>query len=213
MPLESASTIAELQQTYPLGGDVTLQGDDHLRLIKSVLKLQFPGGLGDGLNAPVIASEDEFSYLVGVTSSIQDQFDALGVRVDGLEAALNAPAGTRLTFHQAAPPLGWTQDATVDDSMMRVVSGVGGATGGTDSAITHLHTTADHQLTVAEMPAHNHSYNMSQNSAARDPSGLDVFMVNVSANTGSKGGDLAHNHGNTGLITPKYHDMVIGVKD
>ena len=126
MPLESATTISELYSNYPLGGDVVSQGDDHLRLLKAVLKSQFPGALGAGLAAPVNVSEVEFGYLVGVTSSIQDQFGVINTKL----GELNAPTGTRLAFHQASPPTGWTQDITVTDSMLRVVSGAGGATGG-----------------------------------------------------------------------------------
>lgn len=38
MGLETASTIAGLNASWPLGTDSTAQGDDHLRLIKSVLQ-------------------------------------------------------------------------------------------------------------------------------------------------------------------------------
>ena len=43
MALESATYIDELVTTNPVAGDNVSQGDDHLRLIKSVLKAQFPG--------------------------------------------------------------------------------------------------------------------------------------------------------------------------
>ena len=42
MALESASYISGLVAGNPLGTDVISQGDDHLRLIKSVLKTSFP---------------------------------------------------------------------------------------------------------------------------------------------------------------------------
>ena len=60
------------------------------------------------------------------------------------------PAGTRLAFHQAAAPTGWTQDSTagLNDSMLRMVSGVGGGSGGSDSAIENSKS----------MPAHSHSF-------------------------------------------------------
>lgn len=40
--LESATYIADLVETNPLAGDPKNQGDDHVRLIKSVLKNSFP---------------------------------------------------------------------------------------------------------------------------------------------------------------------------
>lgn len=38
MPLESGDTIADLNPLWPLGSDPKSQGDDHLRLIKTVLQ-------------------------------------------------------------------------------------------------------------------------------------------------------------------------------
>lgn len=42
MPLETGSSIADLVVTNPTPGDPKQRGDDHLRLIKSVLKVTFP---------------------------------------------------------------------------------------------------------------------------------------------------------------------------
>ncbi len=43
MGLESATYIQDLVTTNPSGGDQKAQGDDHIRLIKAVLKNTFPG--------------------------------------------------------------------------------------------------------------------------------------------------------------------------
>ena len=42
MTVETASYISQLDGTRPLSGDPKSEGDDHLRLIKSVLQTQFP---------------------------------------------------------------------------------------------------------------------------------------------------------------------------
>lgn len=42
MPIESATYVADLTPSNPLGSDPAGQGDDHLRLIKSVLLATFP---------------------------------------------------------------------------------------------------------------------------------------------------------------------------
>tara|TARA_R110002012_G_C11623468_1_gene609239 strand:- start:943 stop:1431 length:489 start_codon:yes stop_codon:yes gene_type:complete len=42
MTVETASYISQLNTAYPAAGDNISEGDDHLRLIKSVLKTQFP---------------------------------------------------------------------------------------------------------------------------------------------------------------------------
>ena len=53
MPLESANTIAQLDEQWPNGSDSVDRGDDHIRLVKSVLKKTFPGPTGNGFATPV----------------------------------------------------------------------------------------------------------------------------------------------------------------
>ena len=216
MPLELATTIEELDSTYPLGGDPTNKGDDHLRLIKSVMKLTFPGANGSGFDIPILATEAELNYLTGLTSNAQAQFNALGVRVDSLEASLPAPVGTKLSYYNAAPPVGWTQDTSKDGHMMRVVTGAGGGSGGTDDPtnFTHTHTTAGHVLTIAEMPAHDHA-GTQPGVVNLDTPQQNFNMVNSATRTGMTGGDGSHEHGDTGSapFTPKYIDMILASKD
>jgi len=76
MPLESGSTIAELDESWPLGTDLVLEGDNHVRLTKAVLKAQFPGVDGDGFKIAIISTEDELNYLQGLSSNAQVQIDA-----------------------------------------------------------------------------------------------------------------------------------------
>jgi hypothetical protein len=42
MTVESASSISQLNPAYPTGADAKSEGDDHIRLLKNVLKTQFP---------------------------------------------------------------------------------------------------------------------------------------------------------------------------
>lgn len=69
MPLEKANTLSELDMLYPLPSDPSSRGDDHLRLIKTVLKKQFPGKDGNGLNIPITLTEE---FLNGLPKAIQD---------------------------------------------------------------------------------------------------------------------------------------------
>lgn len=71
MGVEAANFINELDKTFPLSGDPVSKGDDHLRLLKSVLQNQFPNLTASALNATVA----EFNSIVGVTSGIQSQLD------------------------------------------------------------------------------------------------------------------------------------------
>ena len=72
MTVESASYISQLDTTLPTSADLISEGDDHLRLTKTVLKTQFPNF---GTTA-IAASAAEVNYSVGVTSTIQGQLDA-----------------------------------------------------------------------------------------------------------------------------------------
>lgn len=56
MPLESASYINSLNSSYPAGGDERSQGDDHIKLIKAVLKATFPS-----LSGPVNRTHQQLS--------------------------------------------------------------------------------------------------------------------------------------------------------
>ena len=66
MGLESATYISQLVATNPLATDPISQGDDHLRLIKSVLQAQFSGLAG---TTAVTSSGAELNILDGVTAT------------------------------------------------------------------------------------------------------------------------------------------------
>lgn len=134
MGVETASFLAQLNLNWPLGADSRSQGDDHLRLIKQVLKTTFPGAGGQGLASAINVTEAELNFLSGVTSPIQSQI-----------SNATFPAGTVLPFYQAAPPPGWTL-VNVDNFMLRAVNTAGGTSGGTDSPIS-----------MAVVPSHSHS--------------------------------------------------------
>ena len=66
MGLESATYISQLVATNPTATDAISQGDDHLRLIKSVLQAQFSGLSG---TTAVTSSGAELNILDGVTAT------------------------------------------------------------------------------------------------------------------------------------------------
>lgn len=73
MGLETAGFISELVATNPVGAvDDYATADDHLRLIKAVLKGQFPNFTAAAANADIA----EMNFLVGVTSALQAQLDS-----------------------------------------------------------------------------------------------------------------------------------------
>ena len=82
MSVESGTTISDLSSNWPLNGDPILEGDNHIRLLKQILKSQFPGAAGEGLASPVNLTEEEFANLAGLTSSAQSQIDAINLTLN-----------------------------------------------------------------------------------------------------------------------------------
>ena len=66
MALESGTFISQLNSNYPTASDDVSEGDDHLRLVKAVLKNQFSGLSG---TTAISSSEAELNILDGVTST------------------------------------------------------------------------------------------------------------------------------------------------
>lgn len=217
MPIETGTTISQLRNTWPLSGDPILEGDDHIRLIKSILIAQFPGSAGDGFASPILATETELNYLQGLTGNIQFQIDAI---IDG--GTLPAPVGTVMLFRQNTPPVGWVAQTDVSDHMLRAVASGGSVgIGGTDSPLsfsaTHNHTTSNTTLTLDQIPAHTHS--LDADGGSTDSPGPYVRYesdASGTVTTSSAGGGNAHNHGNTSTFTaefaPLYVDVIIAVK-
>lgn len=107
MGLESTSFLSGLDGTWPTGIDKVNEGDDHLRLLKNVLKSQFPGIGGSGFAQAITANEMELNYSVGVTSLIQPQLDnndteiaQLIIDLDAAELGVN-PIGAIIMFNAA----------------------------------------------------------------------------------------------------------------
>ena len=81
--------------------------------------------------------------------------------------AATFPKGTKLLFHQAAAPTGWTKQTTVNDAALRVVSGTtGGGTGGSlafsslfaaGKAVTLSGNVGATTLTVSQSALHQHA--------------------------------------------------------
>jgi hypothetical protein len=150
-------------------------------------------------------------------------------RKDTVDALI--PAGTKMVFAQATAPTGWTQDTSVNDRVMRVVSGSGGGVGGSWT-ISGL-TVGDTALTIAQMPLHGHAMRHKTNvegQTGSDNSG-PIVTRNMSAVTepawtgapgdaagqsiGGTGGGQAHTHGlsSNGAWRPNYVDVIVASRN
>ena len=149
MGLETGDYISDLVETNPLGTDPVSQGDDHIRLIKSILKSQFPN-----LDAAVTATPDELN-------------------------SGGVPTGSIIALGGPTPPTGWLacdgtaiSRTTYADLFNVIGTGWGAGDGSTTFNLPDLagrvlaqvstETIGDtfgddtHTLTVDEMPAHGH---------------------------------------------------------
>jgi hypothetical protein len=194
MGLETGSTIASFITSNPTSSDPVNQGDDHLRLIKSVLQAQFPGSGGLGYATAIAATETELNYVHGVTSNIQTQINNI------------LPSGTRMPFAQAAAPTGWTQDGgdNANNRMLRVVNTAGGGVGGSASPV--LNNT---------VPAHTHGFltgGQNQNHVHFD-SGHTHVVYGVQYGGAEGGGNTSLNTSNNGNVTSAPSNANIGVNN
>jgi microcystin-dependent protein len=222
MGLESVTYIADLNTAWPLATDPLRQGDDHLRLLKSVLQANFPN-LGNSV--AVNPTAVELNHMVGATSAVQTQLNAVtsdvatntaaiaaleGAEVGDIKLRSAATAGTKwlvcnaqavsrttyaTLFALIGTSFGVGDGSTtfnLPDLRGRVPVGVGtgDAADATAFALADKDGAETHTLTVAEMPAHTHSYSLGNTTS----SGGSNTAGNGSSTTGSTGGNGAHNN-------------------
>ena len=96
MTIESATYISDLNTAYPEGGSLKSEGDNHMRLLKTVIKATLPNVTG-----AVTPTHTELNFVDGVTSAIQTQIDGKAALASptftGTPAAPTATGGTSST--------------------------------------------------------------------------------------------------------------------
>jgi hypothetical protein len=131
------------------------------------------------------------------------------------------PAGTTMLFAQANAPTGWTKSTTHNNKALRVVSGAGGGSGGSvafTSAFASqavIGTVGGTSLTIAQMPAHTHTYAVPTGALVQSGAGGAGATV-AGGNTGSTGSGDPHSHSFSGTaidLAVQYVDVIIAVKD
>lgn len=73
MSVETALYPPQLNTAWPQAVDMVSEGDDHIRVVKTVLKTTFSNVAG-----AINATDVQINYLVGVTGPIQNQIDGKG---------------------------------------------------------------------------------------------------------------------------------------
>lgn len=170
MALETATYISGLNASNPAGPDRLMQGDDHLRLIKAVLKATFPNITGPMTQTQ--ATLNGLSALVVPTGAICLWFGApeacpAGWAIcNGSTVAKSDGSGTITTPNMTdrVPvgvgdfALGDTFGAATVSATTTGLNGSHGHTGSTAAAGEHSHggETGSTTLSVAQLPSHYH---------------------------------------------------------
>lgn len=173
MALEAASYVAGLNTANPTAADPIAEGDNHIRLIKSVLKNTFPN-----LSAAMTADATELNKLDGVTATTAELNKLAGLlsttaelnRLVGLTQNVNTivPAGVIALWSGSAAsiPAGWVICDGLNgtpDLRDRFVVGAGSsyavADVGGQNAITSVpaHTHGVGTLAMAGAGGHSHT--------------------------------------------------------
>lgn len=113
MPIESATFISQLSPSDPPGSDKKHQGDDHLRLIKQVLRNSFPN-LDKAFNAP----QWQFPTSSFVVSA-NDNNVVFFVNTLSGDVNVTLPVGVQANFHVRI------LKSTGDQSVVRVIAASG----------------------------------------------------------------------------------------
>jgi hypothetical protein len=119
------------------------------------------------------------------------------------------PVDTEILIRSDVAVSGFSLVTSINDELVYITKGsaAGGETGGTlKSGSTwtqpnHLHTTAAHTLTIAEIPSHNHTMNPCEETCIGETC-YGISSGSGSIQSGYTGGGGSHTHGNTGSSTP-----------
>lgn len=201
-----------------------------IRELMSQLKDFQVGSAGDPLTVGgnlAVSGTANFSSAITMSGRLVDAF----------------PAGTRMLFQQTAAPIGWVKDVANNDRALRVVSGTvsSGGTVGFSSAFVSKAVTgaianaiaggtvANHTLTIAQIPAHQHVLKYVDNAVATGDFGIPRGSAIITPFEKDDaviptGGSQAHNHGFTGIshnhtftgtaidLAVQYVDVIICTK-
>ena len=152
-----------------------------------------------------------------ITSSSTTQAATPSAVKAAYDAAIQViPSGSVMLFYQSAAPTGWTKLTTNNNKALRVVSGTGGGTGGSNTftsafdssravpLLQHNHTANSSN----QNNNHSHSANASSNSGgggSHNHSFSDGHSHNVSGNSNNNGN---HSHSTpTGLVSGDGSDF------
>lgn len=187
MGLETATYITDLVSTNPLGTDSKAQGDNHIRLLKSVLQTQFPN-LG---SAAVTATAAELNLLAGGIFNI---IYPVGTIYESTSSANPSTYFAGTTWERYGDGKVTVGQAT-GDSDFNDITDTGGAKTvslSTGEIPSHSHYFSG---TTSQAGAHNHTYTYEYARGSGISGAADGASSTVTGTTSSVGN---HNHSFSG---------------
>ena len=143
MTVEAAVYLNTLDATYPTGSDSKGEGDNHLRLLKTVLKATFPYVTG-----PILVGQTELNYLTGLSSNLVSQLAAKApLASPALTGTPTAPTASAATSTTQIATTAFVQSQKASPAFTGIPTAPTAALG-TNS--TQLATTAFVQTAVAD---------------------------------------------------------------
>lgn len=216
MPVENAQYLNTLNPVYPAATDAVAQADDHIRLIKQVLKDTFPN-----INAAITATPLQLNNPFPVGGIIMWSGSAASVPsgwalCNGQTVNKSDGSGTIVTPDMRDRfVVGWREaSGSGPTAVSAVAPGTSGGentktvnsasagahthTGSTASAGEHNHggSTGSTVLTLDQIPAHTHSFTepLSDRTGAGTGNIQGPTVTTRTATTQSQGGNQGHSH-------------------
>lgn len=225
---ESQSAILRLTGTLTGAVQITTacQGFTYVENLTSGL---FAVTFTNGVGSPITLAQSARTVVITDTTN--------GPRAAaGTDPAV--PSGSTMLFFDASAPSGWTKSTTHNNKAIRLVSGSGGASGGSVAFTTAFAsqtptgTVGDTTLSISQIPLHGHPFRTDATpNAAGDTSGGLLISSNAPANKsaytgtptstngqqiGGTGGSASHTHTFAGTamdFAVQYVDAIIAIKD
>lgn len=233
----SVNIVAPVSSQLTLNNNIALRGKTTGGTIRNLIAMLNDNVIWAGqANHPFRISNNgtvgvENGQVINVAAGTQADHAVNKSQLDAATSGSGFPSGTRMVFHQATAPTGWTTDtnAPVDRVLVVDHTAAGNTTGSPTWAITGLSagSTGSTSLTVNQMPSHTHR--VADNASAIigfTNSGLGGFALTGSSfadisSTGyteSRGGGAGHSHsGSTisqdGNWRPPRYFVQIAIKD
>ena len=174
-------------------------------------------------NAPIITPANVANKGFLYTKDVGGKAELHWVDEDNHEVQLTSigniavfPSGTKTVFFQASAPTGWTQDTSLNDYMLRLVSGIGGGHGGTDTPILN-NKVAAHTHGTDNPGNHTHTNHVVPTVGAAEVFGLAGQWPNIGSQNSSYSGSHTHTTNSQSPTasnwTPKYANMILCTKN